>query len=139
MSLLISAITTGFLSTYKPAVATRSTPYSYHINAARSDKSRKVVDDLIDWGMAAQSGENPFEFPAPTLVSVHTAVRLVTHFGLPEAFSVAPNGDGGVSFESEEGSTLLHLDIDEFGNLEITIFSGAKVIHSRNFEARDLQ
>lgn len=140
MSLLISAVTTGFLSAYTPAVTTRSTPMSVsRTDVVPSTKNKTVFDHLIDWGMAAQSGVNPFEFPAPTLSSVNMAVKLITDTRLPDSPSVAPNGDGGISFEWEQGSMLLHMNIDEQGNVETTLFSGTKIVYSQDFEARFFQ
>ena len=137
MSLLTSDIS-GFLSPFTPAVATRSSPISSFDD---DSKRKKVFDHLIDWGSAAQNGVNPFEFPAPTLASVKTAVKLVTEIGypVPDAPSVVPNGDGGISFEWEKGSSLLHMDIDDLGNIEITIFSGVKIVYSHYFDARLFQ
>jgi hypothetical protein len=140
MSLLISAITTGFLTAYTPAVTTRSTPVSVSCtDAVPSEKNKTVFDDLIDWGLAAQSGVNRFEFPAPTLASVNMAVKLITDARFPDSPSVAPNGDGGISFEWEQGLMLLHLNIDDQGNIEATLFSGPKIVYSQEFEARFFQ
>jgi hypothetical protein len=78
---------------------------------------------------------NPYEFPAPTLVSVNTAVKLLTMFRMPEAPSVVPNGDGGISFEWERGTTLVGIEIDQAGGVRQTIFEGARLAYSQDFDA----
>jgi hypothetical protein len=90
---------------------------------------------LVGWGADAQAGVNPFEFPAPTVVSIGSALKLLASLKTPDAPSVAPNGDGGVSFEWEHGENLHGIEVDDQGGVRETIFKGAKLIYSQDFEA----
>ena len=97
MSLISAAI--GISTHCSPAVSTRSSPMSAFVSASSASIAAREIADrhLIDWGTAARTGYNPYDFPAPTLVSVNTAVKLFTTFPMPDAPSVVPNGDGGIS------------------------------------------
>jgi hypothetical protein len=105
-----------------------------------STKWKELVGkQLVEWSVIAQSGNNPFEFPSPTLASIGVTGKLINTISMPNSPSVAPNGDGGISFEWEQGSMLLHMNIDEQGNVETTLFSGAKIVYSQELEARFFQ
>jgi hypothetical protein len=90
---------------------------------------------LVGWGADAQAGVNPFEFPAPTLASVGSTLKLLASLKTPDAPGVCPNGDGGVSFEWEHGENLHGVEVDDQGGVRETIFRGAKLIYSQDFEA----
>lgn len=135
MSLISAAIGVSTLCT--PAVGTRSSPASAFVSATSiSMNAREIADrHLIDWGIAARMGINPYDFPAPTLASINTAVKLLTTLPMPEAPSVVPNGDGGISFEWERGQMLVGIEIDQGGGVRQTIFLGARLVHSQDFDA----
>lgn len=135
MSLISAAI--GISTLCSPAVATRSSPTSAFVSVSSASMAAREIADrhLIDWGIAARTGVNPYEFPAPSLVSVNTAVKLLTTFPMPEAPSVVPNGDGGISFEWERGEMLVGIEIDREGGVRQTIFQGAKLVYSQDFDA----
>jgi len=94
-----------------------------------------IESKLVGWGADAQAGVNPFEFPAPTLASIGSALKLLAGLKTPDAPSVAPNGDGGVSFEWEHGENLHGIEVDDQGGVRETIFRGAKLVYSQDFEA----
>ncbi len=106
------------------------------VNAPVSASWKDAIErKLVGWGADAQAGVNPFEFPSPTAASVGSALKVLASLKTPDAPSVAPNGDGGVSFEWEHGENLHGIEVDEQGGVRETIFRGAKLIYSQDFEA----
>jgi hypothetical protein len=114
-----------------------SADFSVALVNARVPASWKdaIERKLLGWGADAQAGVNPFEFPAPTVASIGSALRLLASLKTPDAPSMSPNGDGGVSFEWEHGENLHGIEVDNQGGARETIFKGAKLIYSQDFEA----
>jgi hypothetical protein len=91
----------------------------------------KLIDDqLIPWGRdPSQLEDDGLEPPSQALISkaAQLAVALRNQ-GFPPMI-VAPNGEGGISFEQRNALTTTLLDLRKDGSLEIINFENHCVVN----------
>ena len=92
---------------------------------------QKVIDDqLIEWGKdPSQFEDDGIEVPSgESIRRAYDVARRMHDAGVPPPLRVVPDGDGGITFERQDGPVFQTIEIADDGSVEGIVFENSRLV-----------